>query len=400
MRCKLVVLGMLMSAAGLSAQDPALEKAWSLAGRGDRSAAEAVLKDIVKNQPGNAEAHLFLGSLLLEEDKREESLAQLKQGAQLRPRSAEAMNALGEGYLHFADAPNARECFEKAVALDGKFSVAQLNLGTALLQSGDSPAAGNHLDIALRQHLKPADEAQAHYLRAKIYSQGGDEAKALSHLERSVTLDPDLAPAWSDLGLARRAHLDPSGALAGFQRAVELDPKDAVAQYRLGAEYLRQEQPEKALAPLQAANQLSPGEQSTLNALQNALRQTGRTSEATEIRRQLAEVLRKRDKGSQSALQALKLNNDGVELEKAGRLAQAAEKYREAVSLNPDHVGTRVNYAVALLRLGRWTDGLTELHEALERDPDNKQIQLAWKDALSQAPKDAIPAWGREGKEN
>ncbi len=58
------------------------------------------------------------------------------------------------------------------------------------------------------------------------------------------------------------------------------------------------------------------------------------------------------------------------------------QKYREAVRLNPEHVGIRVNYAIALLRLGQWTEGLTELHEALRRDPGNASIKAALNEAL------------------
>jgi tetratricopeptide (TPR) repeat protein len=382
----------------LWAQSQAVEKAWDLAAKGDRSGAMAVLRNIVREQPRNADAHLFLGSLLVEDNAREDALAQLKEAAALRPDWVEALNGLGEGYLHFGEPAAAREYLERAAKLDPKSGVVETNLGSALLQIGDLKGAGEHLDKALALPLHPGDEAEAHYLRAKVCNVQRDAEQARFHLERAVALRPDFAEAWSDLGMARKASLDGAGALAALRRATELDPKDAVAQYRLGAEYLRQEKPAEAITALEAASKLSPDDQSTLNALQSALRQVGRTEEAAAVKRQLADVLRKRDRDSQDALKALRLNNQGAELEKNGRLAEALELYRQAAELNPEHAGIRVNYAVALLRLGRWTEGLTELHQALERDPSNAQIQLAWKDALAQAPRDAVPAWAKEEK--
>ena len=372
-----------------------MEQAWNLAAKGQRNEAAGVLRNLLQREPQNAEAHLFLGSLLTEEGAREEAIAQLTEAARLQPKSSEAMNALGEAYNRFDSAKAARECFEKAVALNPKLGIAQSNLGAALLQAGESSAAAGHLDQAITLLGRSPDAADAQYLRAKIYSVEGNYSKAAASLEQAVALRPDFAEAWSDLGAARKAASDDAGALLALERAVELNPKDGVAQYRLGAEYLRQDQPQRAIAPLQAAYALNPEDQSVLNGLQSALRQAGRSEEAADIKRKLTELLRQRDLQRQNAIKAFKLNNEGAALEKAGNLAEALERYRQAAALNPSHVGIRTNYAIALLRLGRWTEGLTELHNALERDPNNPQLKAAWQDALSQAPPNLVPAWAK-----
>jgi tetratricopeptide (TPR) repeat protein len=107
----------------------------------------------------------------------------------------------------------------------------------------------------------------------------------------------------------------------------------------------------------------------------------------------LSDLLRKRDRVRQNAVAAVRVNNEGASLEKAGNLSAALDKYREALNLSPEHVGIRVNYAVALLRLGQWTQGLTELHEALRRDPQNVKIKAALDDAIAQAPPGTVPNW-------
>jgi tetratricopeptide (TPR) repeat protein len=379
----------------LPAQNPAMEQAWNLAAKGQRIEAAGLLRKILESEPQNAEAHLFLGSLLAEEGTREEAIIHLKEAVRLRPKSSEAMNALGEAYNRFDDAKAARECFEKAVSLNPKFGIAQSNLGAALLQAGESSAAAGHLDQAITTLGRSPDAADAQYLRAKIYSAEGNFTKAAACLTQAVALRPDFAEAWSDLGAARKTVSDDAGALHAFERAVELNPKDGIAQYRLGAEYLRQDQPQRAIAPLQAAYAINPEDQSVLNGLQSALRQAGRSEEAADIKRKLTEVLRKRDLDSQNAIKAFKLNNEGAALEKAGNLPEAMERYRQATVLNPTHAGIRTNYAIALLRLGQWTEGLTELHNALERDPNNTQLKAAWQDALSQAPPNLVPAWAK-----
>ena len=206
--------------------------------------------------------------------------------------------------------------------------------------------------------------------------------KAAAQLQQAVSLRPDFAEAWSDLGQARKTLLDDAGALTAFERAVELSPDDAVAQYRLGAEYRRNARLPAAIQHLREALRLDPENQSTLYSLQSALREDGQLEQARQLRVKLAELLRKRDKASENALTAVQLNNQGAGLEKSGNLRGALEKYRAALDLYPEHVGIRVNVAAALLRLGQWSQGISELREALRRDPGNAVVKEALAHAL------------------
>jgi tetratricopeptide (TPR) repeat protein len=377
------------------AQNP-LDQAWQLAASGRQQEAVQLLRALVKTSPANADARLLLGSLLMEAGEKAESIDQLTSAVRLRPQSAEAENALGEAYNKFGDVESARTAFEKAVALKPDYGIAQSNLGQTLLASKENGKAAEHLDRAISILGKTDDAADAHYLRAKIYSAQNDPKQAAAQLEKAVAIRPRFAVAWSDLGQARRELIDSAGALAAFERAASLNPNGAVTQYRLGAEYLRQNKPHLAVEHLQKAYHLNPADQSTLNALQMALRQDGRTEEAAKIKMELAKLLREKDKENQNHLNAIRLNNEGAAAEKSGDLRAALEKYREASQLYPDHVGIRVNYAIALLRLGQWTSGLDELHEALSRDPKNPDIKKALKDALAQAPPNLQPKWKDE----
>ena len=318
---------------------------------------------------------------------------QAEQNARQHPQSAEAQNAYGELLDEAGRLDAARQQFGRAIELKPSYGAAHLNLGLVLLQLNSPDEAASNLDEAIKLQGHTPEAGYALYLRAKIYTTGEHYDEALRCLNQAVQLRPDLAEAWSDLGETRKAKLDDRGALTAFQRAVDLNPTDAVAQYRLGAEYLRLDDAPHAEEHLRRAYKQNPQDQSVLNALQSALRKQGKTAEANRIRSQLAELLRQRDDSMQKAVTAIKLNNEGAGLQKQGDLQGALEKYQKASQLDPSHVGIRVNYAVALLRLGHWTDGLNELHEALRRDPGNDQIRLALKDALAQAPPDLIPKW-------
>lgn len=388
--------GLLLASLLLIAQALSVEEAWKLIAKGHQTEAILMLKSIIQRNPSDADARLLLGSLLAESKQRDEAIEQLTEAVRLRPRSAEAQNALGEAYTNFGSLSKARQPLEKAVALNPQFGVAQLNLGRVLIDANEFDAAGAHLDRAI-QILKPdADGAEAHYLRAKVYTSRSDPRKAAEELQKALSIRSDFPEAWSDLGQARKALSNSAGAVAAFQRAVELAPDDWVAQYRLGEQHLLQHEAHLAVGPLEQAYRLNPNDQATLNALQRAARQDGKLEEAEEVKRKLAEVLLKLNEFTQNEMAATDLNNTGARMEKAGDLPGALEKYRAAVKLLPSSVPMRVNYSAALLRLGHWTDGLNELHGALQMDPFNDKIRAALKVALAQAPPQSIPHWHDE----
>jgi tetratricopeptide (TPR) repeat protein len=384
----------------LFAQSSPVDQAWDLAAKGQRQAALEILHKTIANNPSDADARLLLGSLLSDGGNAPEAIGQLSEAVRLRPQSADAQNALGEAYMAAGNAQLARAPFEAAVKINPRFAIAQVNLGAVLIQTGGYASAAEHLDLALKLLGKDADAAYAHYLRAKVYGADNDPRSAVAQLEMALALRPDYPEAWSDLGQARKLLLDDRGALAAEKRAVDLNPRDAVAQYRLGAEYLRQGQPAAAVPYLQEAFRLNPHDQSTLNALQSALRREGKEDEAAAVKQKLRELLRGKDQASQNAVLAVKLNNEGASLEKAGDLPGALERYRKAVGLYPEHVGMRVNYAVILLRLGQWMDGFTELQKALELDPANQSIWRTLQDALKQAPPTVVAQWKRTAPEH
>jgi len=364
-------------------QASSVESAWNLASKGERKEAVRVLRELLKNTPDNVDARLLLGSLLTEEKDSPGAIAQLTEAVRLRPRSAEAHNALAEAYVASGDAKMARGEFERTLAVDPGFAPAHVSLGQILLEAREFPQAAQHLDRAIQLLGNSADAADAHYLRAKINSAQNQSPQAAEHLTAAVKLRPDFAEAWSDLGQARKALNDGPGALDAFKRAVEAAPNDANAQYRLGAEYLHQKESHLAVLHLQKALKINPDDQSALYTVQIALRQDGQPDAARQAKEKLTDLLRRRDEAAEKDLAGVQLNNQGVAFEKAGNLPSALEKYREALTLSPSHIGFRINYAAALLHLGHINEGIAELREAVRRDPGNTQAKAALDKALA-----------------
>jgi tetratricopeptide (TPR) repeat protein len=380
-------LATLLASAGLLAAQPKpVDQAWDLLSAGKRDEAVRLLRDIAGRNPHDADARLLLGSVLAEAGDRVEAIPQLQEAVRLRPASAEAHHALGEAFQSFGEKQAARAEFEKTVGLDPGFAPARVSLGAILVEAGQFESAAPHLDLAIQLLGRTPDAAYPRYLRAKVYTGQNQIERAEADLNEAVLLRPDFAEAWSDLGQARKARVDQAGALTAFQRAVILSPDDAVAQTRLGSEYLHQGQAHAAVPHLREAVRLNPKNQSALYNLQMALGEDRESEEARQVKRQLLEMLRQRDKRSEDELAAIVLNNQGADKEKHGDLRGALEKYRAALRLNPEHVGIRTNLAIALLRMGQWEQGIAELREAVRRDPENSVLNAALADALSKVP--------------
>jgi Flp pilus assembly protein TadD len=348
-----------------------IENARDLLAKGRLGEAVAVLRDVVAADPRNVDARILLGTTLALQGKRSESIEQLAEAVRLRPDSPRAYNSLGMALSRFVEMKAAREAFEKALELDPNLVEARVNLALLLAQAGKFGPAGENLDRAIQLQGDTHPAAYSHYLRARVWIAQKQMGKAASELEIAVKLRPDYAQAWSDLGGVRRVRGDPEGAQQALVRAVALDPDDEKAQYRLGLQYLENRQPHRAIGCFNKALQHEPEDRAILYNLALALRRDGQEGEAKRVEDRLSKLIQTRDKVAATGQIIGDLNDAGMALEKAGDIRGAMEKYRAALELDPSDVVLRLNYGLALCRLGRWKEGAAELQEVLRLDPNN-----------------------------
>jgi protein O-GlcNAc transferase len=362
-----------------------LERARKLVSVGSFDKAEAMLRQTIAADPSNIDARVLLGKTLALQGVRGQAIEQLAEAVRLSPSSATAHNEFGTVLSRFVEVRAARREFERALELDPGLAEAHVNLSLVLAQAGELAAAGDHLDRAIELQGNYREAAYAHYLRAKIWAAQDQIDKAMDELERAVHLRPDYAEAWSDLGGMRRLALESAGAIEALQRAVALKPDDALAQYRLGQLYLQDGHALKAVEHLKQALFYTPNDRSTLYNLMLALRKAGRAEDTKPIEKRLAELQQQSDRASEVGFAASDLNSEGIQLERSGDIRAALAKYRAALDLDPTGFGFRLNYALALCRLGRWQDGIVELREVLRLDPDNADAAKALYIAVDKA---------------
>ncbi len=194
--------------------------------------------------------------------------------------------------------PRARN-LQQAVTLDPAFATAHANLGLALLQAGESEAAAR-APGSRHRNLRQVSRCRAipiicgprstpNRTRSKRQPRNCSEA---------VSLQPDFAEAWSDLGQARKTLLDDDAGLRGLRALRRTGPpKTRLRNTASAPSIFAASMPPKPCSHLRESYRLNPQNQSTLYSLQLALRQDGKLEEAARIKEELAVLLRQNRPG-------------------------------------------------------------------------------------------------------
>jgi tetratricopeptide (TPR) repeat protein len=165
----------------------------------------------------------------------------------------------------------------------------------------------------------------------------GQPAKAVADFTRAIDLNPKLALAWDNRGLAH-GHLGQwDKAVADHARAIELNPKAARAWNNRGKAYRNLRQPAKAVADYSRAIELDP---------------------------QDAKVW----------------CNRGNAYSDLGQLDRAVADYSRAIELNPKHAGAYLLRAQTYCRMARFAQAREDYQTLLKLAPADAQAHndLAW----------------------
>jgi tetratricopeptide (TPR) repeat protein len=208
-------------------------------------------------------------------------------------------------------------------------------------------------------------------------------SEALPYLETAVRIDPNSAPAHTDLGsaLARSGRL--SEAIPQFQDAILLAPEAPIPHNNLGSALTEARRLPEAIAEFQTALRLDPDYDEARRNL--AAAQAGGSTQPHASRG--VELLKAGDAtGAIAELEsALRLdprdadahNNLGVALSRfPDRQRESIAHFEAAVRLRPDFADAQYNLGVALSGIpGRLPDAIRHLEEAdhLRPDPELEQ---------------------------
>ena len=208
------------------------------------------------------------------------------------------------------------------------------NLWLQLLPAGAGDQRPALLEALMQQRLErsPSDFL-ANYNLGDLLLNRGKAADAIPYFERAWKAAPRNVIAATELGVALMSASRVAEAREQFKRALELDPSFTDARYDLASAEAASGEWERAAAEFQAV-----------------LRERRDDQNARE---HLGEVL---------VLW-------GDQFQKAGNVEEAVKRYDDAIVIRPSDLELRMNFGLALARLGRLDDARIQFETALHLDP-------------------------------
>ena len=262
--------------------------------QGDTNQAESTLLKAIELQPDSQQSYLMLAQLYTAANQNQKALAELQTALAKNPKDAGALMLMGMTYDAEKKYADARDAYEKLLAIAPNNGMAMNNLaylyaenlgqidkgyqlasrardlaptdpsiadtlGWILHQKGqDSSALSLLKESAAKLYAVP--EVQFHL--AMTYYMMGDEANARTAFQRALQLNGDF-PEKSECNqclavLAIDANTAGADARAWLEKRVASQPNDPIALVRLANIYQREGTVDKAIATYEAALQAGP----------------------------------------------------------------------------------------------------------------------------------------------
>lgn len=328
--------------------------------------AEGVLRAAQQTAPADLGVNLDLAQLLIDTARGPEAVALVAECVRRSPQESLPRQLLVQANLAKGDLPAARAAAEDLKKLrpedvqgfylaglvaekQQRLDEAQQNLEQALaLQPGAADILGAYVRLLRTrglgaraiervQQASAADpkNAQVLDLLGQLYFAAGDQVRAAANFAQAIQLDPNWWVPYRDLGLLRLAQSDANGAIAQYEAALKVAPRQPQLLTGVAGLYEKQGRIDDAIARYE-----------TLYASEPRLRQLA---------------------ANNLAMLLVTYKKDTASLDRARTLTRGFDTSDDG-SLLDTHAWVR-------FKRGEYQEAVTELHHALARAPDSKEIR-------------------------
>jgi serine/threonine protein kinase/tetratricopeptide (TPR) repeat protein len=225
-------------------------------------------------------------------------------------------------------------------------------LARALIYTSSLVAAERLLRSAQQAH--PADFKINWDLALTLHKKGSDLAEAVRFYQAALSLKPDFAGVYNNMGHALRGQGKLVEAEAALRTAIKRQPGDASAHCNLGCALADKGRLDEAIAEFREAVRIENDSAENRNDLGSVLHAKGRLDEAIAEYR---EALRLKNND------AMAHNGLGVALRDKGRLDEAIAEFHEAIRLKKNFAEAHNGLGVALRDKGRLDEAIVEGRE-------------------------------------
>lgn len=221
---------------------------------GNAESGAELIRAAIKINPSEAIYYSNLGNILEDLHRHNEAQTNYLHAIALQPQYADAHYNLGLSYYRQGHLQSSIDCFRSALTCNQKLPAAWNNLGVALMELKNYPAAELSLKMAIQ--LSP-DYTEALLNLGNLLQKTGKHAEARIHVEKALRLKPDYAEAWNTLGVIFD-NLDLPDAIACFREALQYKPIYPEAISNLGRTLSLVGAGEEGIALLRKAISLKP----------------------------------------------------------------------------------------------------------------------------------------------
>lgn len=325
------------------------------------------------------------------------AILQFKNAIQVKPKSAEAYYELGLAYAASNDVPSAVQYLRKVLALDPKYTAAELKMADLAVGTRD-PAEVREAAKRVREVLKTAPgNVDALDILAKAEWQMGKQEEAEKLLNEAFARSPQDLKSPTALAQIKLSRQDVAGAEAILKKAAEANPNRAEAALILGRFYAATGRRLQAEPQLERALKLEPKNGAALVSLAALRWQAGKTADAEQLYKQAAALADpqyqpvhavflfrtgKRDEAIAEFEKIYKRNPSDREArtrlvmayEAGNRPSDAENVIAAALKKNPKDINALLDQSAIYLRNGNTTQAQTALLTALHFQPDSAKL--------------------------
>jgi tetratricopeptide (TPR) repeat protein len=272
-----------------------------------------------------------------------------------------------------ANVQSAIDSFTRAVALDPNFALAHAALANAYwIQYGetrDKALTTQAINEAMKALSLDPDQPRVRISLAVIYAGTGQYQSAEIELRRVLALEPASDEAYRQLARVLLQQNRSDDAIRALEQAIAIRPEYWRNHDQLGIAYLRLGRPAEAREAFQRAIDRQPDNPGSHSNMGIAYAQLGNKEKA------LAEF----ERANALAPSRRGYTNLGMQYTEAGRLEDALNAYRTALTFDAQSEVTHGNIGDVLARLGRLDEARREYETA--RALSLKVLQVNDKDA-------------------